>query len=100
MSPDRLSRNKSDIKKELQWFKNQGIRLMILDLPTTMVRIPEGRECLKMKSSSFCRMVKVCVERRVEPKGWVVLEHVPGNKETPFEREKDGKFYSVKRCSL
>ena len=31
MSLDRLSRNKADIKAELQWFKDNGIRLMILD---------------------------------------------------------------------
>ena len=43
-SLDRLSRNKQDIKKELQWFKEQGIRLMIIDLPTTMVDVPEGHE--------------------------------------------------------
>jgi DNA invertase Pin-like site-specific DNA recombinase len=43
-SLDRLSRNKEDIQKELQWFKQQGIRLMILDLPTTMVQVPDGQE--------------------------------------------------------
>ena len=31
MCLDRLSRNKADIKAELQWFKDNGIRLMILD---------------------------------------------------------------------
>ena len=35
-SLDRLSRNKGDIKKELEYFKNEGIRLKVLDLPTTM----------------------------------------------------------------
>jgi DNA invertase Pin-like site-specific DNA recombinase len=43
-SLDRLSRNKSDIKKELEWFKNSNIRLMILDLPTSMIEVPEGQE--------------------------------------------------------
>ena len=42
-SLDRLSRRKSDIKRELQWFKDNGIRLMIIDLPTSMIRIPEGQ---------------------------------------------------------
>lgn len=42
-SLDRLSRNKEDIKKELQWFKMKGIRLKILDLPTSMIEIPEGQ---------------------------------------------------------
>ena len=43
-SLDRLSRNKGDIKKELEYFKNEGIRLKVLDLPTTMMDLPEGQE--------------------------------------------------------
>ena len=43
-SLDRLSRRKTDIKKELQWFKDNGIRLMIIDLPTSMIRVPDGQE--------------------------------------------------------
>ena len=43
-SLDRLSRNKSDIKNELQWFKENGIRLMILDLPSSMIEVPDGQE--------------------------------------------------------
>ena len=40
-SLDRLSRNKSDIKNELEFFKNNGIRLKVLDLPTTLADFPE-----------------------------------------------------------
>lgn len=43
-SLDRLSRNKADIKKELEWFRENGIRLMILDLPTSMIQVPQGQE--------------------------------------------------------
>lgn len=43
-SLDRLSRNKADIKNELEYFKANGIRLKILDLPTTMVDYPAGQE--------------------------------------------------------
>ena len=43
-SLDRLSRNKSDIKNELQFFKDNGIRLKVIDLPTTMMELPEGQE--------------------------------------------------------
>lgn len=43
-SLDRLSRNKEDIKNELQWFKDNNVRLMILDLPTSMVQVPKGQE--------------------------------------------------------
>lgn len=43
-SLDRLSRSKPDIKDELKWFKDNKIRLMIMDLPTTMVELPTGQE--------------------------------------------------------
>ena len=43
-SLDRLSRNKSDIKNELQYFRDNGIRLKVIDLPTTMMQLPEGQE--------------------------------------------------------
>lgn len=42
-SLDRLSRNKSDIKQELQWFQKKGVRLKILDLPTSLIEIPKGQ---------------------------------------------------------
>lgn len=43
-SLDRLSRNKSDIKRELEYFKENNIRLKIIDIPTTMMELPEGQE--------------------------------------------------------
>lgn len=38
---DRLSRNKADIKNELIYFKENNIRLKILDIPTTMMDISD-----------------------------------------------------------
>lgn len=43
-SLDRLSRNKADIKNELKYFQENGIRLKVLDLPTTMTEYPKGQE--------------------------------------------------------
>lgn len=43
-SLDRLSRNKRDIGNELRFFKENGIRLKIIDLPTTMIDFPDGQE--------------------------------------------------------
>lgn len=43
-SLDRLSRNKADIKNELEYFKESGIRLKVLDLPTTLIEYPAGQE--------------------------------------------------------
>lgn len=43
-SLDRLSRNKTDITNELQYFRDNNIRLKVIDLPTTMADLPEGQE--------------------------------------------------------
>ena len=34
---DRLGRNKAMIKSELEWFKSEGIRVKILNVPTTLL---------------------------------------------------------------
>lgn len=43
-SLDRLSRSKADIKTELQYFKDNNIRVKVLDLPTTLADYPKGQE--------------------------------------------------------
>lgn len=42
-SLDRLSRNKLDIKNELEYYRQNNIRVKIIDLPTTMVEY-QGQE--------------------------------------------------------
>lgn len=46
-SLDRLSRNKQEMKQELQWFREHGIRLKVVDLPTTMVQFDTGQEWIQ-----------------------------------------------------
>ena len=41
---DRLSRNKTDIKKELEHFKNMSVRVKILDLPTSLTDFPPEQQ--------------------------------------------------------
>ena len=41
---DRLGRNKEAIKEELAWFKEHGVTLRILNVPTTLIEYPEGQE--------------------------------------------------------
>lgn len=41
---DRLGRNKELIKEELKWFKEQGVIVRVLDLPTTLMEFPQGQE--------------------------------------------------------
>lgn len=45
-SLDRLGRNKTQIKEELEHYRNEGVRVKILDIPTSMMDIPKGQEWL------------------------------------------------------
>lgn len=45
-SIDRLGRNKELIKKYLEQLKKKGVRLKVVDIPTTMKDIDEGQEWL------------------------------------------------------
>lgn len=46
-SLDRLSRNKEEMKQELQWFRNHEIQLRVIDLPTTMIQLEDGQEWIR-----------------------------------------------------
>lgn len=41
---DRLSRNKLHIKQELEYYRSRNIRVMVLDMPTTLCQVNEGQE--------------------------------------------------------
>lgn len=43
-SLDRLSRNKEDAKKELQYFAEHGIRVKVIDIPSTMIEVADGQD--------------------------------------------------------
>ncbi len=45
-SLDRLGRNKQHIKQELEHYKNEGVRVKIINIPTTMMEIQDGQEWL------------------------------------------------------
>lgn len=66
-SLDRLSRRKSDIRNELQYFSENGIRLKVMDLPTTMLSLPEGQDwVLDMVNSILIEVLGTFAEQERE----------------------------------
>ncbi len=62
---DRLSRNKVDIKRELEQFKEMGVRVKILDIPTTLTDF----KCLELSlRTSVTRYVLVSVKASKQQK--------------------------------
>lgn len=43
-SIDRLGRNKEQVMEELRHYRSDGVRVKILDLPTTMIDLPDGQD--------------------------------------------------------
>jgi DNA invertase Pin-like site-specific DNA recombinase len=41
---DRIGRDKTLIKEELEWFKDRGVIVRVMDVPTTMIEFPVGQE--------------------------------------------------------
>ena len=41
---DRLGRNKDGVKQELAWFREHGVIVRILNIPTTLIEYPAGQE--------------------------------------------------------
>lgn len=113
VSLDRLSRNKNDIQKELAWFKEHQIRLMILDLPSTLVTVPEGQQwildmiqnILIEVLSSMAEQERILIRKRQREgieaarlKGKHLgrpFLKIPGNFEEVYTEWQDGKITAV-----
>ena len=64
---DRLGRNKQMIKEELEWFKSHGIRVKILNVPTTLLDFGEQKWILEMVSNIITEvMASVAEEERIK----------------------------------
>ncbi len=64
---DRLGRNKVKIKEELEWFRAEGIRVKILNVPTTLIDCGGQDWVLDMVSNILIEvMASVAEEERVK----------------------------------
>lgn len=61
---DRVGRDKALIKDELEWFKEQGVIVRILNVPTTLVEFPEGQEwVLEMVNNVLIEVMATIAEQ-------------------------------------
>ncbi|MBO5178110.1 MAG: recombinase family protein [Lachnospiraceae bacterium] len=59
---DRMGRNKTMIKEELQWFKANGIRVKVLNIPTTLIDIEGNDWVLEMVSNILIEVLSTIAE--------------------------------------
>ena len=65
---DRLGRNKEMIKDELSWMNDKGVRVKILDIPTTLMDLPEENSwVIKMVNNILIEVLgSIAEEERVK----------------------------------
>lgn len=64
---DRLGRNKAMVRSELEWFKAEGIRVKILNVPTTLIDCGDQDWVLDMVSNILIEvMASIAEEERVK----------------------------------
>lgn len=91
-SLDRLGRNKQAIYEELSFFKNNGIRLKVMDIPTTMAEIPDGASqewVLDMVNNILFEVYASIAQEELETRATRQAEGYAA-----MERREDGKRYS------
>lgn len=62
-SLDRLSRNKLDIKSELEHYKQNGIHIKIIDMPTTMIEIDGQEWIIEMVNNIIIEVLSFIAEQ-------------------------------------
>ena len=60
---DRLGRNKSEVKTELEWFKEHGVIVRILDIPTTLIDFKEQTWVLEMVNNILIEVMGTIAEQ-------------------------------------
>lgn len=59
---DRLGRNKAAVKEELEYFRSEGIRVKILDVPTTLIDCEEQGWVMDMVSNILIEVMSSIAE--------------------------------------
>lgn len=80
---DRLGRNKEATLRELQFFKENGIRVMVLELPTTLI--------------DFSTMEHSMVRMMMETTNNIIIELYASMAQAEIEKKDNGKVSKRKR---
>ncbi len=74
---DRLGRNAEGIKQELQWFKERGICVRILEIPTTLIEISEeNRWVIELITQILIEVYAAVAEQELEKRNKRQMEGI------------------------
>ena len=92
-SLDRLSRNKEEAKQELQYYKENGITVRIIDMPTTMMNYPEEQAWIGEMITNV--LIEVLASIAQVERETIKKRQLEGLEAMPVD-DKTGKRYSRK----
>lgn len=82
---DRLGRNKEGVKQELAWFKEHGVIVRILNVPTTLIEYPEGQEwVMEMVNNIIVEVLGAVAEQERED---MLIRQAEGIEVMPVDEE-------------
>lgn len=91
-SLDRLSRNKEEAKQELQYYKDNGISVRIIDMPTTMLTYPDEQAWIGEMITNV--LIEVLASIAQVERETIKKRQLEGLEAMPLDEE--GKRYSKK----
>lgn len=115
---DRFGRNKQMIKDELSWMADKGVRVKILDIPTTLIDLPEENSwVIKMVNNILIEVLGSIAEeernkiRQRQREGIAIAkkegkyrgrkpQELPKNFPSLYNRWKEGKITAVEFTKL
>ena len=85
MELDRIGRDKALIKEELEWFKEKGVIVRVLDVPTTLMEFPDGQNwVLEMVNNILIEVLGTIAEQEWKK---IKQRREDGIKAMPFDEE-------------
>ena len=82
---DRIGRDKSLIKEELEWFKEKGVIVRVMDVPTTLMEFPDGQSwVLEMVNNILIEVLGTIAEQEWKK---IKKRREEGIEAMPFDEE-------------
>lgn len=92
---DRLGRNKQNIKSEIEYWKSKGVIVRILDLPTTLIEVPDELALLyDMVSALLIEVYSTMAEQELKTRHKRQMEGIAEKKKQGVKFGRKPKQYS------
>ena len=101
---DRIGRDKSLIKEELEWFKEKGVIVRVMDVPTTLMEFPDGQSwVLEMVNNILIEVLGTIAEqewKKIKKRREEGIEAMPYDEEGYKISSKTGRRFGRENLNV